>query len=445
MSQNWGEATCAGRAPMNPHNLYRTLERLCITVLVAMLPLYAQAAGDGAADQGLIARGAYLAKAADCVACHSIPNGKPFAGGLPMSMPMGKIFTSNITPDPKTGIGRYTEADFFRAVREGVANDGRNLYPAMPYPSYAKVSDDDMRALYAYFMHGVQPVERANQEAEIPWPMNMRWPLKIWNLVFLDKTVYQPKTAHDAMWNRGAYLVQGLGHCGACHTPRGPGFNEKALDESGPTFLSGAPLDGWFASNLAGDHNTGLGRWSDTDLQQFLKSGANAHATAFGSMTDVINHSTQYLSDDDVHAMAVYLKSLPPARGDEGPAYTFDPKTTVAMLTRPAGNRGATVYATYCLQCHGADGRGAAPYLAPLAGNPNLLEKNPISLINVVLNGSSHLVIDGIPAPYPMPASRAVLNDQEIADVLTFVRQSWNNNQGPVSVSEVQKMRNGGQ
>ena len=423
-------------------NVKRSLLR-CVTALLAMTLAFAAHAADARHD--LIKRGAYLAKAADCIACHSAPAGKPFAGGLPMTTPMGKIFTTNITPDPQTGIGRYTEAEFFRAVREGVAKDGRNLYPAMPYPSYAKVSDGDMRALYAYFMHGVEPVRRPNRESEIGWPMNMRWPLKVWNLVFLDKTVYQPKTAQDAVWNRGAYLVQGLGHCGACHTPRGAGMNEKALDESGHAFLSGAALEGWFASNLAGDHNTGLGRWSVQDLRGFLKTGANAHSTAFGSMTDVINHSTQYLSDSDLNAMAVYLKSLPPARSDDGPAYAFNPKTTVSVLTRPAGNRGATLYTTYCLHCHGADGRGVAPYLAPLAGNPNLLEKDPSSLVNVVLNGSGQLVIDGVPAPYPMPSYRTVLNDQDIADVLTFTRHSWSNHQEPVAASDVQKMRKGGQ
>ena len=317
----------------------RLLLRRGTAALLMMLPGFEAYAAD--AGHELIARGAYLAKAADCVACHSSAGGKPFAGGLPMSTPMGKIFTTNITPDPDTGIGRYTEADFFRAVRGGVARDGRNLYPAMPYPSYAKINDEDMRALYAYFMHGVQPVRQDNRAAEIPWPMNMRWPLTLWNLVFLDKTIYQPKAAKDAVWNRGAYLVQGLGHCGACHTPRGPAFNEKALDESGPAFLSGAALEGWFASNLAGDHNTGLGRWSVRELQGFLKTGANAHATAFGSMTDVINHSTQTMTDADLNAMAVYLKSLPAARNDDGPAYAFNPKTTVTMLARPAGNRGA--------------------------------------------------------------------------------------------------------
>jgi len=257
--------------------------------LSVALPLLMQASAAAAAtssafDPALVQRGAYLAKAGDCAACHTAPKGKPFAGGLPMNTPMGQIYTTNITPDPQTGIGRYTEQDFARAMREGVAKDGHNLYPAMPYPSYAKVNDEDMRALYAFFMSGVAPVQQANRESDIKWPMNMRWPLKLWNMVFLEKGVYQNKPGKDVAWNRGAYLIQGLGHCGSCHTPRGIAFQEKALDESGSAFLTGSLLDGWFATNLTGEHNVGLGRWNDQDLQAFLKTGANRHATAFGSV-----------------------------------------------------------------------------------------------------------------------------------------------------------------
>ncbi|SAL37985.1 cytochrome c, class I [Caballeronia cordobensis] len=241
-----------------------------------------------AADDALVARGAYLAKAGDCIACHSAPRGKPLAGGLPMMTPVGAIYTTNITPDPETGIGRYTEEEFARALREGVAKDGHNLYPAMPYPSYAKINDEDMHALYAYFMQGVTPVKQANREPDMKWPLNMRWPLKVWNAVFLDKGIYQNKTGKDVAWNRGAYLIQGLGHCGSCHTPRGIAFQEKGLDESSGAYLTGGLLDNWFASNLTGEHNTGLGRWSEQDIATFLKTGANAHASAFGSMTSVI-------------------------------------------------------------------------------------------------------------------------------------------------------------
>ncbi|WP_255581247.1 cytochrome c [Caballeronia sp. dw_276] len=393
------------------------------------------------ADDPLVTRGAYLAKAGDCVACHSAPKGKPFAGGLPMNTPMGKIYTTNITPDPETGIGKWTEEDFEKALRQGVSKDGHNLYPAMPYPSYTKVRDDDVKALYAYFMKGVAPVNQANRAPDIPFPLNMRWPLKFWNMVFLDKGVYRDKDGKDVAWNRGAYLIQGLGHCGSCHTPRGIAFQEKALDESGGAWLTGGVLDGWFASNLTGEQNVGLGRWSDADLTQFLKTGANAHATAFGSMTDVINHSTQGMNDQDLAAMSTYLKSLQPAGGTNAPAYAYDPKATTALLAHPANDAGAKVYTAYCMHCHGVDGKAFAPLLAPLAGNPNLLEKDASSLINVTLNGTQDLVIQGIPAAYPMPKYAPVLSDQQIADVLTFIRAGWNNGAPAVAAGDVAKLR----
>ncbi|EKS69749.1 MULTISPECIES: cytochrome c [Caballeronia] len=404
--------------------------------------LFALASSAHAADDALVTRGAYLARAGDCVACHSTQKGKPLAGGLPMMTPLGAIYTTNITPDPDTGIGRYTEEDFARALREGVAKDGHNLYPAMPYPSYAKINDEDMHALYAYFMHGVTPVKQANREPDMKWPLNMRWPLKLWNAVFLEKGVYQNKSGKDVAWNRGAYLIQGLGHCGSCHTPRGIAFQEKGLDESNSAYLTGGLLDNWFASNLTGEHNTGLGRWSEQDIASFLKTGANAHASAFGSMTSVVNNSTQMLSDDDLAAMARYLKSLPASGGNGGPRYSYDPKATKVSLSRPAASdSGARVYTAYCLHCHGADGRGFAPMLAPLAGNPNVLEKDASSLINVTLNGTGDLVIGGVPAPYPMPRYAPVLNDQQIADVLTFIRGAWNNGTPAVQASDVTKMR----
>jgi mono/diheme cytochrome c family protein len=407
--------------------------------LTFSLPMLSQAAVP--ADDPLVTRGAYLAKAGDCVACHSAPKGKPFAGGLPMNTPMGKIYTTNITPDPETGIGKWTEEDFEKALRQGVSKDGHNLYPAMPYPSYTKVRDDDVKALYAYFMKGVAPVNQANRAPDIPFPLNMRWPLKFWNMVFLDKGVYRDKDGKDVAWNRGAYLIQGLGHCGSCHTPRGIAFQEKALDESGGAWLTGGVLDGWFASNLTGEQNVGLGRWSDADLTQFLKTGANAHATAFGSMTDVINHSTQGMNDQDLAAMSTYLKSLQPAGGTNAPAYAYDPKATTALLAHPANDAGAKVYTAYCMHCHGVDGKAFAPLLAPLAGNPNLLEKDASSLINVTLNGTQDLVIQGIPAAYPMPKYAPVLSDQQIADVLTFIRAGWNNGAPAVAAGDVAKLR----
>ncbi|WDD91806.1 cytochrome c [Burkholderia sp. FERM BP-3421] len=419
----------------------KTLTGVARTLGAALAFTFAGAAGAAQADPALVARGAYLAKAGDCVACHTAPHGRPFAGGLKMVTPLGAIYSTNITPDPDTGIGRYTEAEFARALRAGVARDGHNLYPAMPYPSYAKVRDDDVKALYAYFMNGVEPVLAPNRAAEIPWPLNLRWPLKLWNAVFLDTTVYAEKPDKDVLWNRGAYLVQGLGHCGSSHTPRGVGFQEQALDERGSAFLSGALIDNWFASNLTGEHNVGLGRWSEADLTQFLKTGANTHASAFGSMTSVINLSTQALSDDDLTAIARYLKSLPAAGGNGAPPYQYDPKDTQAALARPAGNPGAKVYAAYCMHCHGVDGRAFAPLLAPLAGNPTVLEPHPASLINVTLNGTEDLVIQGLPAAYPMPKFADVLTDQQIADVLTFIRAGWNNRGPTIEAAEVAKLR----
>lgn len=391
--------------------------------------------------EATVLRGAYLAKLGDCVACHSVPKGKPFAGGLPMTTPLGKIYTTNITPDPETGIGNWTEHDFEQALRRGVSKDGHNLYPAMPYPSYTKINDDDVASLYAYFMKGVVAVRQPNRPSDIPFPLNMRWPLAMWNIVFLSKPVYQMKPGEDAIWNRGAYLVQGLGHCGSCHTPRGVGFQEKASDESNSAWLSGALIDGWFASNLTGDARVGLGRWSTTDIATFLKTGANGHATAFGSMTDVINHSTQGMNSDDILAISTYLKSLPPVVHGTPTADNYDATATLESLAHPADNPGARVYTVYCMHCHAANGRGFAPYLAPIAGNPNVLEKNPISLINITLNGTGNLVIAGVPAPYPMPSYKNVLDDQQIADVITFIRAGWQNGAGAVTAKEVAKIR----
>ena len=345
---------------------------------------------------------------------------------------IGAIYATNITPDPETGIGRYTELEFARALREGVAKDGHNLYPAMPYPSYAKVSDDDVSALYAYFMRGVKPVHHANRAPDAPWPLTMRWPLKLWNMLFLEDWRFAPSSDKSLEWNRGAYLVQGLGHCGACHTPRGIGFQELALDERSSQFLSSAALDGWFASNLTGNTTTGLGKWSAEDIARFLKTGANTHATAFGPMTEVVNNSTQWMSDQDLAAIAVYLKSLRAAGAPVPPLGPIDPKVMA---------HGAQVYQNFCVACHLPDGKGTAPWLSPLAGNPNVLEGNPLSLINVTLNGTDALVINGIPAPYPMPAHRHALTDAQIADALTFTRNSWGNQAPAVTPGEVKTLR----
>ncbi len=381
----------------------------------------------------------YLARAADCVACHSIPGGEGFAGGLKMGTPLGAIYSTNITPDPETGIGSYSLADFDLAVRYGIAKDGRHLYPAMPYPSYVKLSDADVVALYRFFMKQVPPVRQANLKSEIPALLSFRWPLAFWNFFFAPSVSYIAKPDHDAVWNRGAYLVQGPGHCGACHTPRGIGLQEKALDDSSAKFLSGAELDAWYAPSLRGDMRTGLGTWSTKDIGEFLKHGHNRVGSTFGSMTDVINNSTSYFPDTDIHAIAVYLKSLPATSTQQAVAY--DNATTDALRNSPATQPGAAIYVSDCASCHGFDAKGFTSYMPALAGNPVVLDENPSSLINVVLNGSVPLVAKGTLGAYRMPQFRQQLSDEDAADVITFMRNHWGNQAPAVTARQVAKLR----
>jgi mono/diheme cytochrome c family protein len=386
-----------------------------------------------------MSKGEYLARAGDCVACHSVKGGKAFAGGLRMGTPMGAIYSTNITPDPDTGIGNYSLEDFDRAVRSGVAKDGHRLYPAMPYPSYAKISDEDLKELYAFFMKEVPAVKQANKPSEIPWYLSPRWPLALWNVIFAPKNGYTARQDRDATWNRGAYLVQGLGHCGACHTPRGWAFQEKALDDSGAAYLQGAELDAWFAPNLRGDVRTGLGDWSQDDIAAFLKTGHNDKGVVFGSMLDVINNSTPYLADDDLHAMAAFLKSLPATA--QQARFAYDDTATEALQSGKPQQRGAAIYLGSCASCHGIDGKGQAPFMPPLAGNAVVLDADPSSLVNLVLNGADPIVVKGVPDAYRMPQFRVQLNDEDTAEVLSFVRGAWGNDAAAVKTDTVQTLR----
>lgn len=395
--------------------------------------------GEAKPAPGPVEKGEYVARLADCVACHTTEHGKPFAGGLAMGTPIGAIYTTNITPDVETGIGAYTLADFDNAVRRGVSPDGTRLYPAMPHPSYTKMSDDDIRALYDYFMNHVEPVVQANRLSDIPWPLNTRWPLAVWNTVFTEPGTYQPKASQNELWNRGAYLVQGAGHCGSCHTPRGLGIQEVALDESDPRYLSGALLDGWYAPSLRNDHNTGLGRWSEDDVVAYLKNGRNQHGVVFGSMMEAFNNSTQFMTDEDFKSIAHYLKSLPGDRSRDGEPWEYQP--VAASAAGAPAIPGAAIYASQCATCHGRDGLGRGEWMPPLAGASSVLAPTSQSAINITLNGGGRVVAGGVADAYRMPSSRTKLTDQQIAEVLTYVRSSWGNKASPVTAEEVKALR----
>jgi Cytochrome c, mono- and diheme variants len=390
----------------------------------------------------MLKQGEYLARIGDCVACHTAPGGKPFSGGLPMASPIGTIYSTNITPD-KTGIGDYSYTDFDKAVRHGIRKDGSTLYPAMPYPSYARVSDADMQALYAWFMHGVAPVAQADKKPDIHWPMSMRWPLSIWRGMFAPKVVaYQAPPGTDPAVSRGAYLVEGLGHCGACHSPRGWALQEKALGNGdGSAFLSGgAPLEGWIAKNLRGDHKDGLGSWSEPQLVQFLRTGRSDRSAVFGGMSDVVEHSTQYLSDADLAAIARFLKTLPP-KNPHNPPFAYDGQVAKALWKGDDSKTGAAVYLDNCAACHRSDGQGYARVFPALAGNPVLQTMDATSLINIVLRGDTLVATRTAPSNFTMPGFAWRLSDGEVADVVNFIRTSWGNQAAPVTAGDVSHLR----
>lgn len=275
------------------------------------LPTAVTAQSPATSDPKLVARGEYLAKAGDCSACHDAADHTPLGGGLPVNSPFGPIYASNITPDPTFGIGRYSLKEFSDALRYGKRRDGERLYPAMPYASFAKMNDADVTALYAYLMHGVTPAAKRAPRTHLPFPFNQRWGMLFWTFAFGNRDEFSPDPKQSAQWNRGAYLVQGLGHCGACHTPRGPAYNELGYSEASPLYLTGGVVDHWLAPNLTGDRGSGLGRWSRQDIVNFLRTGHGAGTIAFGAMAPAVEDSTQYLTDLDLNAIGEYLKSLP--------------------------------------------------------------------------------------------------------------------------------------
>jgi mono/diheme cytochrome c family protein len=417
-------------------------------LIYALLPTHTRLVSrSSVADAASVERGHYLAVAADCTACHTAPDGKPFAGGLALASPVGTIYSTNITPEKKTGIGSYTLDDFDRAVRHGIDQDGGTLYPAMPYPSYSRLTDADLAALYDYFMQGVAPVVAEEHENGIPWPLSIHWPLAIWRKLFASQTealhaAFDASRYSDPVVARGAYLVQGPGHCGSCHTPRSIAFQEKALDESSLQFLAGGQLiDGWVAVNLRGNDADGLGAWSEQDIVATLKTGRNtAHAVIGEPMNDVIVHSTQFLSGDDLTAVAKYLKTLSPAAPDAA-GFKADPATATALAAGHEPNRGAEIYVDNCAACHRSNGGGSANVLPAVAGNPSVLAADPSSLIRLVLVGSSLPGTAAAPSALGMPGFAWRLSNDEVAQLLTFIRNSWGNQASAVSASEVGGVR----
>ncbi|WP_225032028.1 cytochrome c [Paraburkholderia sp. XV] len=404
--------------------------------------LAAQAAVGHAPDP-LVARGAYLARAGDCIACHTAKGGKPFAGGLAIGSPLGTIYSTNITPDPRYGIGNWSYDDFSRLMRHGEVKSGYVVYPAMPYPSYARLTDYDMKALYAYLMHGLQRVAQQNRNNDIPWPLSMRWPLKLWRAAFApDAAPFRASPHMSPEVSRGAYLVQGLGHCGSCHTPRAITLQEKALDDAGGSvYLSGGgSIDGWIAPSLRAEHGGGLARWSTDDIVRFLKTGRTEGTASFGAMNDVVVDSTQYLTTDDVKSIALYLKSLGPHAGD-APTYAYDPRIADAMYHGRPPDEGARIYLDRCAACHRSNGTGYGKAFPALAGNPVLQTHNPTSAIHIVLSGSAQPGTATAPSSLTMAPYANLLHDDEIARVVTFIQTAWGNRGGPASATDVAKMR----
>jgi mono/diheme cytochrome c family protein len=374
-----------------------------------------------------IERGRYLTIAGDCASCHTVPgSGQPFAGGRPIETPFGVVVGANITPDRETGIGAWSDEVFLSALREGKGHGGLLLYPAMPYPYYAKVTERDALAIRAY-LNAVRPVRNAVVSNKLPFPFDVREEMTVWNSLYFKGGEFKPDPAKSAEWNRGAYLVEGLGHCGACHTPKSTlGGDDQAHA------LQGYALQGWFAPNITNDNERGLGGWSVGDIVSYLKAGHNAITASTGIMAEEITLSSSRMTDADLRAIATYLKDLP--------GQTSAPAAAVSP-SDPTMAAGGAIYADECSACHGMDGKGV-PYLFPsLAGSPNVRSIDPTSLVRVLLEGARSVATASEPTGPGMPSFAWKLNDDEAAAVLTYIRNSWGSSTPAVDASEVKQAR----
>lgn len=397
----------------------------------------AENAGGGQAAAG---KGAYLAVLADCAACHTNNADEPMGGGKAVESPFGNIYASNISPSREYGIGDYSLEDFRAALRDGLRPDGSQLYPAMPYENYRKLTDEDIVALYQYFMHEVKPVDKPIPQTALIFPFNQRWGIRMWNWFALgQETGFQPRF-NNAQLDRGAYIVESLAHCGACHTPRDIIFRQSGLDSSRPKFMTGGQVGDWFAPDLRGP-DSAAAKWTADDLKMYLLTGRNRYTAAVGPMNEAVEHSLQYMQADDADAVVAYLQHI--RRPGEPSKPELDPKSTIDMLSaaNPDMPLGARLYLDNCGACHFVTGKGAAEVFPQLDGAPIINAKNPAGLINVILAGSRLPSTALRPEDLTMPGFAWRLNDEETAELVNFLRSSWTNNAPPVSAAAVAKVR----
>ena len=372
-----------------------------------------------------IARGKALAEAADCASCHTADLARPFAGGKRIDTPFGGIYSPNLTPDRETGIGAWSDEDFRRALRDGVAPSGSRYYPAFPYPYFTKLTREDILAIRAY-LATLAPVHSVTPPPELRWPLNYRIVMRAWNHLFFRPGLLEPNQAKSQQWNRGAYLVEGAAHCGACHTPK----NMFGANRPGQAY-GGGLVQGWFAPRLDGATRSGLKSWSADDLVEYLQSGRNGRSHADGPMAEVVVNSTSKMTDGDVQAIAVYLKDLP--AGAPEPVVTPPPPAQMAD--------GEKLYRGACIACHEVDGSGSPRIYPPLPGNANLQSADASSTLRIILDGAETVTTPRAPNSGSMPAYDAKLSDQQIADVATYIRNSWGNAASAVTPAQVAAAR----
>ena len=376
-------------------------------------------------------RGEYLARVGDCYACHTVRGGEPYAGGLEIRTAFGSLYTPNITSDPETGIGRWSADDFWRALHDGRGRDGSFLYPAFPYTNYTRVTRADSDAMYAYFQ-SLKPVRQPSRAHDMRFPFNRRELLAGWRALYFERGEHKDDPAQSREWNRGAYLVEGLGHCSACHSSRNVlGAVTRSEDYGGGLIA----LQNWYAPSLTSPE-TGAASWDINDIVDLLRTGVSARGAVFGPMAAVVYYSLQAVTPEDLTAMAVYIKSQ-----STKSARVRAPVTEMDARTEGMIKHGAAIYEEHCASCHQRDGTGVARIYPPLARNEAISMRNPINAIRLVLNGGFPPSTAGNPRPYGMPPFSHVLSGDEIAAVVTYIRNSWGNRAPSVGPAEVDSAR----